>query len=179
MQLDLCPQFTLQPWLNLHPMPHSVITGPWRNWLLDSGSLTQNVKDLAPGRFSLEVVRRTFATPFISECNALDIPSRSQAYIREVALCVDGQPQIFARSIIPRSTLTGNERQLLTLNRKPLGEFLFTHKNMSRGSIEIKQAQLNGETVWARRSIFYVNHKPLLVCEFFLPSLLQVNANKG
>jgi len=178
MQLDLCPQFTLQPWIQLKPMPHSLVSGPWRHWLLDSGSLTQNLKDLAPNRFSLQLIRRAFLSPAISECNALGIAPRSQAYIREVALCIDDQPQIFARSIIPRSTLTGNERQLLTLNRKPLGEFLFSHKNMQRGAIEIKRAQLNGETVWARRSVFYVNQKPLLVCEFFLPSLLQVNANK-
>ena len=177
MQLTLCPQFSLQPWIQLNPMPHSIISGPWRNWLLDTGSLTQNLKNLAPGRFSLQLINRSFFSPSISECRALDMPPRSQAYIREVALCIDEQPQIFARSIIPQSTLTGNERQLLTLNRKPLGEFLFTHNNMRRGPIEIKQAKLNGQMVWARRSVFYVNQKPLLVCEFFLPSLLQVESN--
>lgn len=177
MQLELSDQFTLQSWVDLSPIPQSMVCGAWRNWLLDSGSLTQNLKDLAPNRFSLQLIERRFGSPNVSECNALSMANRQQAYIREVALCVDEQPKIFARSIIPRQTLTGNERQLLTLNRKPLGEFLFSHKNMRRGPIQIKRGRLNGETVWARRSVFYVNEKPLLVCEYFLPSLLQVRTN--
>ncbi|GAA6134519.1 chorismate lyase [Oceaniserpentilla sp. 4NH20-0058] len=176
MQLALSPQFALQPWIGLSPIPHSVVSGPWRHWLLDAGSLTQNLKELAPGRFSLSLIDRRFASPTLSESNALHMNSRQDAYIREVALFIDQQPQIFARSIIPRRTLTGHERQLLTLKQKPLGEFLFTHKNMRRGPIEIKRGFLNGKPVWARRSVFYVNHKPLLVCEYFLPSLLQVKA---
>lgn len=179
MQLALSTSFTMQPWTRLQPMPHSLVSGPWRHWLLDTGSLTQNLKDLAPNRFSLALIRRTFAAPSLSECHTLDMPLRRDAYIREVALCIDHQPQIFARSVIPRSTLTGSERQLLTLNKTPLGEFLFRHKNMRRGAIEIKRGTLNGQSVWARRSVFYVNEKPLLVCEYFLPSLLQVNANTG
>lgn len=176
MQLVLSPSFSLLPWLRLTPMPHSVVNGPWRHWLLDTGSLTENLKAAAQGRFSLKLIRRHFALPNLSESNAMGIKLRQQAYIREVALCVDDEPQIYARSIIPRQTLTGYERQLLTLNSKPLGEFLFNHRHMRRGPIEIKRAQLNGQMVWARRSIFYVNNKPLLVCEFFLPSLLQISA---
>jgi chorismate--pyruvate lyase len=172
--LTLSTAFTMQSWQGLAPMPRSVVDKPWRNWLLDKGSLTQNVKNLAPGRFSLTLLDRRFAMPSLSECTALNMKPRHQAYIREVTLCIDGKPHIYARSIIPRSTLTASERQLLKLNTKPLGEFLFAHKNMRRGPIEIKQGQLNGITVWARRSIFYVNDKPLLVCEYFLPSLLQV-----
>ena len=174
--LPLSTAFTMQPWQRLSPMPRSIVDNPWRNWLLDKGSLTQNVKNLAPGRFNLKLLAREFAAPSLSECKALNIPSRHEAYIREVSLCVDEEPQIYARSIIPRSTLTASERQLLKLINKPLGEFLFAHKNMRRGKIEIKQGQLNGQTVWARRSIFYVNEKPLLVCEYFLPSLLQVKS---
>lgn len=174
--LMLSTAFKMQPWHRLSPMPRSIVDNPWRQWLLDKGSLTQNVKNLAPGRFSLKLLARHFAAPCLSECKALNIKSRHEAYIREVALCVDAQAHIYARSIIPRSTLTASERQLLKLNNKPLGEFLFAHKNMRRGPIEIKQSQLNGETVWARRSIFYVNDKPLLVSEYFLPSLLQVES---
>ncbi len=174
--LTLSSSFTMQPWQGLRPMPRSIVDNPWRNWLLDSGSLTQNVKDLAPGRFSLQLLSRRFGRPSLSECKALNIQPRHEAYVREVTLCIDGQAHIYARSIIPRSTLTASERRLLKLNNKPLGEFLFAHKNMRRGPIEIKQGWLNGESVWGRRSIFYVNDKPLLVCEYFLPSLLQVES---
>ncbi len=95
-------------------------------------------------------------------------------FVREVALCIRNQPVVLARSVIPRSTLTGAERQLLVLNTKPLGEFLFSHKHMSRSKIEVKKGTVNQQAVWGRRSIFKLNNKPLLVSEFFLPSLLEV-----
>jgi chorismate--pyruvate lyase len=79
-----------------------------------------------------------------------------------------------ARTVIPHSTLTGAERQLLALNNKPLGEFLFSHKNMSRNSIQIKRGRVDQNLIWGRRSIFKLNNKPLLVSEYFLPSLLEV-----
>ena len=68
-------------------MPRSIVDNPWRNWLLDSGSLTQNVRDLAPGRFSLQLLDRRFGRPSLSECKALNIQPRHEAYIREVTLC--------------------------------------------------------------------------------------------
>ena len=164
----------MQPWLRLSPMPNSLLPQPWRSWLLDKGSLTQNLKDLAPNRFSVKVLHTGFARPSISEAQTLSIPFTEQVYVREVALCIDAETQIFARSVIPRSTLTGAERQLLFLKDKPLGEFLFKHKHMSRGPIEVKQGTVKQQASWARRSIFNVNQKPLLVSEYFLPSLFLV-----
>ncbi len=174
MPLTFSSSFLHQHWLKLSPMPNTLLAQPWREWLLDSGSLTQNLKNLAPNRFSVKVLHTGFGRASLSEAHTLDIPFREQIYIREVALCIDNAPQIFARSVIPRSTLTGSERQLLFLRDKPLGEFLFKHKHMSRGKIEVKHGLINDRSSWARRSIFNVNHKPLLVSEFFLPSLFLI-----
>jgi chorismate--pyruvate lyase len=129
---------------------------------------------LAPNRFSIKVLHTGFARASLSESHALNIPIREQVYVREVALCVDDQPCVFARSIIPRSTLTGSERQLLLLKNKPLGEFLFKHKAMTRGPIEVKSGRVNSQASWARRSIFKVGNKPLLVSEYFLPKLFLI-----
>ncbi len=174
MSLSFSPSLLQQHWLNLNPMPNSLLPQPWRQWLLDTGSLTQNLKELAPNRFSVRVLHTGFTRPSLSEARSLNIAFCQQVYVREVALCIDGQPHIYARSIIPRSTLTGAERQLLFLRNKPLGEFLFRHKSMHRGPIEVKQGQVNQHAIWARRSIFYVNDKPLLVSEYFLPSLFLI-----
>jgi len=164
-----------QPWLALNPMPHSLISKPWRAWLLDKGSLTLNLKNLAPQRFSVRVLNTYFGRASLSEANALGIPFRQMVYVREVALCIDSNPVVLARSVIPKSTLTGSEQQLLFLKNKPLGEYLFKHKNMSRSPIEIKKGLVNGEAVWGRRSIFRLNNKPLLVSEYFLTSLVKIN----
>ena len=164
-----------QAWLALNPMPHSFITKPWRAWLLDKGSLTLNLKNLAPQRFSVKVLDTYFGRASLSEAKVLGIPIRQLVYVREVALCIDDIPVVLARSVIPKSTLTGHEQQLLFLRNKPLGEFLFKHKHMHRSPIEIKQGQVNGEAVWGRRSIFKLSNKPLLVSEYFLDSLISIN----
>lgn len=162
-----------QDWLSLSPMPSSLLPEPWRTWLLDKGSLTQALKALSPNSFSVRLDYTGFSRASLSEAKTLGIDPREQVYVREVALCLNDIPVVMARSIIPRSTLTGPERQLLHLNNKPLGEFLFSHKHMRRGAIECKQGAIEGQSAWARRSIFYVNNKPLLVSEYFLPALLD------
>jgi chorismate--pyruvate lyase len=174
MPLIISLRLRQQHWLKLSPMPNSLLPQPFKNWLLDKGSLTLRLKNLAPERFCVKVLHTGFASASMSEASTLNIHFREQVYIREVALCIDNQPCVFARSVIPRSTLTGTERHLLWLRNKPLGEFLFKHKNMTRGAIEVKQGNVNTETSWARRSIFNVNNKPLLVSEYFLPALFVI-----
>jgi len=172
MTLTFSHHFQHQPWLKLRPLPHSIVAAPWRQWLLDKGSLTQRLKAL-DGQFSVDVISTRYGRPHLSEARLLGIHPRMQVYIREVALCINNQPVVKARSIIPRSTLTGLERQLLWLKDKPLGEFLFQHRNMRRGPIEVKLGKLQGEQVWGRRSCFYLNQKPVLVGEWFLPALID------
>lgn len=174
MLLSFSPALRQQAWLALTPMPHSLLPVPWRNWLLDKGSLTLNLKNLAPGRFSVKLLNSLFTRASLSEANALNIPPRQMVYVREVALCIDEKPVVLARSVIPRTTLTGAEQQLLLLNNKPLGEYLFTHKKMARSNVEVKQGYADQRPVWARRSIFRLNNKPLLVNEYFLAELLHV-----
>ena len=174
MSLSFSSALRQQPWLALRPIPHSLLPASWRNWLLDKGSLTLNLKNLAPGRFSVKVLNSLFTRASLSEANALNVPPRQMVYVREVALCIDEKPVVLARSVIPRTTLTGAERQLLFLKNKPLGEYLFTHKRMTRSNIEVKRGQANHRPVWARRSVFRLNHKPLLVSEYFLAELFQV-----
>lgn len=175
MSLSFCTRFTQQPWLAPSPMPKSLLDEPWREWLLHPDSLTQKLRDHAPGTFELAVLSERQQRPTISEAQTLGISPRSRVQIREVVMSLKGQRVVFARTVIPMSTLTGFERQLRSLNNKPLGEFLFTHPAMERQPIEVKSGTLNGQPVWGRRSIFNLSHKPLLVSEFFLPDLFSIN----
>ncbi len=106
--------------------------------------------------------------------------------VREVELLCDGVPWVFARTLIPASSLTGAARQLTRLGERPLGEVLFTHRQMQRGVTEMARltprhrlfADASGrlerrvESVWGRRTLFYLAGKPLLVNEIFLPDSL-------
>ena len=148
----------------------------WRKWLLDSGSLTQHLLNASRGDFRVEVVRQQWGRPTRSEARELGIPQRQIALIREVQLIGNGQPWVFARTIIPASTLTGSQRELNYLGCRSLGTVLFKDPTMRRGQLQISKLYLNtGETVWARRSVFRLADKPLLVAEVFLPALQQVD----
>lgn len=148
----------------------------WRKWLLDPGSLTQRLLVASQGDFRVEVVRQGWCRPTRSEAKALGISHRQLAVIREVQLIGKGQPWVFARTIIPASTLTGKQRELNFVGARSLGSILFREPTMQRGPLQVSRLKLrDGETVWARRSVFTLCGKPLLVSEVFLPALQQVN----
>ena len=153
----------------------------WRDWLFDTGSLTQRLLDASYGELSVNVIKQQFQVPSLSERNALGLPDRQQAMIREVLLCGAGQPWVFARSVIPLTTLSGRLRKLRQLDNQPLGALLFKDPSMTRDLVEVAcvnadNNQLpsrllgNENSVWGRRSVFRLDKKPLLVAEFFLPS---------
>lgn len=163
-------------WITLRSAYHKVAPSVWYSWLSDSGSLTQRLLKLSEGQFRVEVIRQGWYRPTRSEAKALGMRSRQYALVREVQLMGKGQVWVYARSIIPATTLTGPQRQLRMLGNRSLGSLLFTDPTMRRGPLQISRLKLQDQRdVWARRSVFYLSDKPLLVYEVFLPELLQVN----
>ncbi len=155
----------------------------WRGWLLDNGSLTARLKALSAGDFRVEVVSQGWGLPNLSEARALNIDPRLRVLVREVRLIGCGQAWVHARSLIPATTLTGRHRKLAHLGDRPLGELLFKDLSMRRGAIETARIPMTGGDqsatavllngrAWARRSVFRLDQKPLLVSEVFLPQLL-------
>lgn len=109
---------------------------------------------------------------------------RGQALIRQVLLRCDGQPLVYARTIIPLSSLRGALRGLALLGNRPLGAVLFADRQMKRKPMQITSMdsshlcyQWTGHKgqrkIWGRRSIFVLRGKELLVSEFFLPELFE------
>lgn len=148
----------------------------WRPWLTDRQSLTQHLIAASQGHFKVRLIKQGWGRPTHSEARALNIPPRQLAVIREVQLLGNDQVWVYARSVIPASTLTGRERQLHHVGNRSLGSVLFSDPTMRRGPLQISRLTLSdGQSVWARRSKFYLSGKPLLVCEVFLPALEQVH----
>lgn len=153
-----------------------------RTWLLDPSSLTQKLLAVSGGKFAVEVLQQTHARASRSEALALGIGFHQRCLIREVILCGQNQPWVFARSVLPLTSLTGRLRHLRKQGARPLGAFLFRQPQLQRSPIALAlisrhhgylPANLLGTTpVWGRRSIFTLNTKPLLVSEVFLPEFL-------
>ncbi|WP_286240592.1 chorismate--pyruvate lyase family protein [Neptuniibacter halophilus] len=146
-----------------------------RTWLTDSGSLTQRLVNLSNGEFRVEVVSQGSALPTRSEARLLGLKPRRKALVREVHLIGCDQIWVFARTVVPFSSLRGTQRRLRLLGNRSLGSLLFSTPGMRRGPLQISRLQLaDRRQVWARRSVFYLAGQPLLVSEVFLPELLQV-----
>ena len=150
-----------------------------REILFDHGSLTARLKQLHQNNFFVRVLQHHWSKPTKSEQSFLDSED-NRASIREVLLFGSGRPVVFARSVLPESSLSGENQELLKLGDKPLGEYIFNQSDLVRGPIEvavIPARQFNSyldvkyqhEPAWARRSLFHLNGKPISVCEVFLP----------
>jgi len=150
--------------------------------LTDRGSLTQQVRCDCSGQFSLAVLRHEFGRPTPEECQQLGIRDGELALIREVQLRCDGQPWIFAHTVIPRRSLRGRSRYLGRLGTRPLGAALFADPTMSRGALQLTELQPEHQLfrqaatklakipkgIPGRRSRFVIAGHPLLVAEFFV-----------
>jgi chorismate--pyruvate lyase len=159
----------------------------WRDWLADRGSLTARLLNLSGGDLSVVVANQGLAFPKRSEQRALNLSGRRKALIREVILYGGGQPWVYARSVLPLTTLTGRLRKLRHLDNRPLGALLFKDPNMRREAVQIAHFKNNnlphllnnlGTSAWGRRSVFRLDNKPLLVSEVFLPTFKPYNGQK-
>jgi chorismate--pyruvate lyase len=157
------------------PLAHQV-PRQWQAWLNDSGSLTQRLIQASDGAFEVRVVRNYWHTPRRSEARALAMKGRQKAIIREVELLCHGQVWVCARSIMPHNTLTGRLRRFSNIGTKPLGALLFKHPNMVRGSLQVACFKSHHSPLqhWARRSVFYLDGKGILVTEVFMPPMAQL-----
>ena len=156
-------------------------------WLFEQGSLTRRILRHCSNTFRVEVLSQKWQRPMLNEALRLGAQPEHHALIREVLLYCGDAPWVYARSVLPRKTLTGPRRFLGKLGNRPLGEILFSDPTIKRDELEIAEIKkgqrmyscateiLNSppDFVWGRRSIFYLHKKPLMVNEIFLPSILK------
>jgi len=158
-------------------------------WLLDSGSLTARLKQHSD-HFRVEVLGQQVQACPAAEASEV-ITEGEQVLVREVLLYCDDKPQVFARSLLPLSSLTGEEQQLANLGTQSLGQVLFNNPSLERHDIEISMFDVDSsvakfahnlqltvkQPLWGRRSIFILENKPLMVAEVFLPDAYAYQEN--
>jgi len=156
-------------------LPHEV-----RAWLLDRESLTTRLLRESRGQFRVRRLRQGLGIPPVLESRFLGIPRRQRVLVREVVLLCFGEPWVYARSLVPVSSLKGPLRRLRALGNESLGAIVFSEPSLQRGSFEVCRLpggssyihpdyRQRGEA-WARRSHLSVHGHPLLVSEVFLES---------
>ncbi|WP_407362448.1 chorismate lyase [Pseudomonas luteola] len=152
-----------------------------RKWLFeDEGSLTQRLTQLSGNRFAVDVITEGWQPLRADECKALDAPSETLGWVREVFLLGTQTRWVFARSVATREALEASGFELAQLGQRPLGALLFSDNAFSRDPLEathypadwlpLEEAQ---DSLWARRSVFRRDGLGVLVAEVFLPAFWQ------
>ncbi|MFK5893221.1 MAG: chorismate lyase, partial [Pseudomonadota bacterium] len=103
---------TFRPWVKQRFLHHS-LDPKITSWLLDSNSLTRRIIKFCGSKqsqFRVQVLKQGVSLPTVSEAAKLKMKTRQWAYIREVLLYCGETPVVYAKTIIPLSTLTGKQR---------------------------------------------------------------------
>lgn len=154
-------------------------------WLRDRGSLTQRIEQRC-SRFTVRNIYGGLARIAHDESVLIGIAPRRLAYAREVLLCADDQPVVFAHSVLAPEHLRDAWPAVRALGNKPLGALLFAHPLVERRTLHFQALRSTHplfrrsakvlddppRRLWARRSLFYLHGAPLLVTEVFLPGIL-------
>jgi len=177
------PAPTATRWQPCRCYRRSELPGALTAWLLDPASLTRRLQGLCAGEFRVRVLSQVWGRPRLDEARVLGMRRRGLAIIRQVQLLCDERPWVYARTVIPVSSLSGRLRRLTHLGARPLGAMLFADRGMRRGVVELARIRPGEmlytdavrdlwqphDEIWGRRSIFRLANKPLLVSEIFLP----------
>lgn len=160
----------------------------YRPWLADHGSLTRRLKARC-AKFSVRPLRQELGRPFSDERGYLGLRRGEMALVREVYLLCGGTPVVFAHSVLAAEDLQGVWNPVSRQGAKPLGEALFSDPRVARAPLEFRQLgrhhplhrrasavlRLPPGRLWARRSLFTLRSRPLLVTEVFLPAVLELS----
>ncbi len=163
-----------------------------RDWLTEPGLLTARIRAACGEQF----MRFRMLGPLRPAPLPDDLATRlgvhdPRCLLREIEFCFDDVRLVFAQSVLPDSTLDAFP-WLRGLGDSPLGESLqrapeplqrepleFARLgNDTRLALGASDASPDAQqaTLWARRAVYRLAGRPILVQEVFLPALLRVGA---
>ncbi len=147
-------------------------------WLLESESLSRRLAQHCQ-HFTVTVLAQTIISNGHLSVIERQLVGESDCLEREVILYGDQQPWVFARTLIPMTTISGKEQDLVDLGNRPLGYRVFNDKNSRRDALEVANLGTQQQPRWARRSRLWINEKPMLVAELFLTQSPVYAKEKG
>lgn len=171
--------------------PRATVPARLRPWLTDPCSLTARISARCAS-FRVVVLRQALDHPHPDEAILFGLRPRDLVWVREVLLLADGRPVVFARSILPRDHVSGTWHLFHAIGTRPLGAALFANPAIVRSplsstcldrrdaryhhALAAAQPRPLPARLWARRSVFRLGHRALLVSEFFLPAITELDA---
>jgi len=173
-------------WKINRPGTHHHIPISAQSWIYEPHSLTQRLRSHF-GSVNVNVLYHQWKKAFTGEQQLLALPHNQYALIREVLLSSETTPLLLARTVIPVNTLQGAQRLLSNLGNRPLGEVLFSYPKLQRMEMHITKIEPMlwtrellekisiTQPIWGRRTVYAIQHRHMLVSEFFLPEIVTTH----
>ncbi|MBJ9986855.1 chorismate lyase [Acinetobacter sp. S40] len=141
-----------------------ILTPELKKWLYASGSLTQQLTDLASGQFQVEPTKEHFQRLSFIDSKWMKMPHAHTAWVRESLLYgCETQPWVKAKSIFPILSLQKKARIFQHIGTKPIGKFLFQRTNPA-----CERRVIYLEDGWTRQSCYVWHGCKFIVQETFL-----------
>jgi chorismate--pyruvate lyase len=164
-----------------------------RNWLTDRVSLTLKLVEHSKS-FRVRRLAQQRAQCLSDEFSMAGLPRRICVQERDVLLCCDGSPVVFAHTIAPLSANATDWPFFSSLGERSLGTTLFGDPLVLRGALQFARLPMRHPlaartsaaigskeyacALYARRCLFRRKNGALLVTEVFLPTITGLNMNE-
>jgi chorismate--pyruvate lyase len=155
----------ISPWTTIESIESKVNTSIL-SWLLESGPITNRIK--LSQEFELELLNDEIDE--ISKEEELFLNSVSKTFrVRRVILLGNKTPVVYAKSVIPTSTIENGLSSLGKIGTAPLGDILFTPGVFTKLDMVCASFLSKEKNVyWGRKIKYSVNSEPISVMEIFL-----------
>lgn len=183
----------LHEWISAAKYPKNMLTPIQWQRLTHSDSLSQYLRQITANTIQFHLRSAEWSHPNLDEYQALDLTTPEPCWVREIDWCYQDHLWCFGRVVIPQNSLENKNQVLTDIGRRSLGDILFSDPMLTRSPFEIcrllphhayyqacckkRTANTTSKELWARRSIFHFNKKPLLVAETFLPDFFNFHHN--
>ena len=106
-------------------------------WILHPGSFMDRLRHFGAKSPEVQLLHQSWQLPALNEKSILDMAESEQALIREVLIYSPGKKWMYARTVFPRKTLTGDESALSQLENRSLGSVLFNDPTIQRSPFDV------------------------------------------
>ena len=155
----------ISSWNSYEEIKHELKNTEIESWLLEQGPITKRIKSIKD--FRLELIQDELSE--VKEDEILFLNTDAEAIrVREVILYGNKTPMVFARTIIPNTTINNGLKALGKIGNKPLGDILFEKDIFFKEDVVFATFKDEESIFWARKIKYTVKNQPFSVMEVFL-----------
>jgi chorismate--pyruvate lyase len=138
-------------------------------WLLAEGSLSLSLNAHCQ-QLSVKLLKNQWLeNDRLTGQEASLLPDEA-CLLRQVILAGDEVDWVLGSTLIPRSSAQDTDYDFTQQGELPLGVTIFRAENVKRDRLQVANIMADGRCLFARRSRLWMDHKPMLVTEIFLPN---------